>query len=387
MSPTLALAKDLISRQSLTPVDAGCQDLLIARLTPLGFVCETIISGPENERVSNLWAKRVGSSTNPKTMVLAGHTDVVPTGPLEDWVSPPFTPTIREGRLYGRGAADMKSSIAAFVTGIEQFLQKEPNAKISIALLITSDEEGPYNLHGTKVVCDALKDRGERLDFCIVGEPTSSEQLGDVVKNGRRGSMGGHLTIQGEQGHIAYPHLAKNPIHALAPALAELMHVQWDMGNEFFPATTFQISNFHAGTGAFNVIPGVAVLDLNFRFSTMSTPQSLQDTFTAVLDKHDLDYNIVWNVSGLPFLTTDGALLQATRSAIFDIAQVSPKINTKGGTSDGRFIAQICPQVIEFGPCNGSIHKVNESVALSELELLAQIYCRIIENLNNTITA
>ena len=382
MSQTLYLTEQLLSRESLTPSDEGCQELIAARLTPLGFACETIVSGPEDFRVTNLWAVRRASVANAKTFVFAGHTDVVPTGPLNEWHSAPFVPTHRDGKLFGRGASDMKTSLAAFVVAIEDFLQSTPAPNLNIALLLTSDEEGPAN-DGTVVVCKALQERGEKLDYCIVGEPTSVERTGDMIKNGRRGSMSGKLTVKGLQGHIAYPHLAKNPIHLVAPALAELVSIQWDAGNDFFPPTTWQISNFHSGTGAGNVIPGNAVIDFNFRFSTESTVSSLQQRLTAVLDAHHLEYTVDWVVGGLPFLTTPGTLVDAVCQAILSETGLKTQLSTTGGTSDGRFIAQICPQVVELGPPNATIHQINEYVNVAEIEPLKNIYQRVLQNLND----
>lgn len=381
MSQTLYLAEQLLACPSLTPEDAGCQPLIAARLSPLGFVCETLVSGPENFRVTNLWAKRRGADSDAKTLVFAGHTDVVPTGPLNQWQSPPFVPTHRDGKLFGRGASDMKTSLAAFVVAIEEFLAANPQPHLNIALLLTSDEEGPA-LDGTVVVCNILKARGETLDYCIVGEPTSVERTGDMIKNGRRGSMSGKLTVKGLQGHIAYPHLAKNPIHLFAPALAELVAVEWDRGNAFFPPTTWQVSNFQAGTGASNVIPGSAVIDFNFRFSTESTVESLQQRLCDVLDAHGLEYELAWSVSGLPFLTTPGTLVDAVCAAIRSETGMETQLSTTGGTSDGRFIAQICPQVIELGPPNATIHQINEYVHIADIEPLKNIYKRVLENLN-----
>ncbi len=395
MSQTIRLTEQLLTLASVTPLDAGCQDLIAQRLAPLGFVCETITSGPADFRVTNLWAKRpsapantaqaasnsIASPTQSKTLVFAGHTDVVPTGPLNEWNSAPFTPTHRDGRLYGRGASDMKASLAAFVVAIEEFIAATPHTALNIALLLTSDEEGPAT-DGTVVVCNTLKERGERLDYCIVGEPTSVERTGDMIKNGRRGTMSGKLTVKGVQGHIAYPHLAKNPIHLLAPALAELTTIAWDQGNDFFPPTTWQVSNIHGGTGASNVIPGAVVVDFNFRFSTESTPQSLQSRLTAVLEKHALEYELGWSISGLPFLTTPGPLVDAVRAAITAETGLQTELSTTGGTSDGRFIAQMCPQVIECGPPNATIHKINEYVAVADIEPLKNIYRRVLENLD-----
>ncbi len=402
MSSTLRLAEQLISRPSVTPDDAGCQAIIADRLKKLGFECETIAGGPDDFRVTNLWAKFKGFSpsaqsgraqaasksianqappkTTVKTLVFAGHTDVVPTGPLEQWHSPPFTPSHRDGKLHGRGAADMKTSIAAMVVAVEEFLAAHPAPALSIAFLITSDEEGPA-LDGTARVCEALKARGEVLDYCIVGEPTSVDQLGDVIKNGRRGTLSGKLTIKGVQGHIAYPQLAKNPIHLFAPALAELVATQWDLGNAFFPATAWQVSNLHGGAGASNVIPGELVVDFNFRFSTESTPESLQQRLQAVLSKHELEYDLQWTLGGLPFLTTPGGLVDALRGAIRDETGLEAELSTTGGTSDGRFIAKICPQVIEFGPVNASIHKINECVAVAALTPLKNIYKAVLERL------
>ena len=382
MSPTLRLAEELIARPSVTPRDEGCLDLLTERLAALGFVCERLDSGPTDFRVSNLWAKRMGrAGAGPaNTLVFAGHTDVVPTGPLDQWHSDPFTPSHRDGVLYGRGAADMKTSIAAMVVAVESFLATHPDPALSIAFLLTSDEEGPAT-DGTVVVCNQLKARGEVLDYCIVGEPTSVSQLGDMIKNGRRGTMSGKLTVKGIQGHIAYPHLAKNPMHLFAPALAELVATEWDQGNEFFPATSWQVSNIHGGTGASNIIPGELVVDFNFRFCTESTPESLQQRLTAVLDAHQLDYTLTWVIGGLPFLTTPGALVAAARDAILAETGLTTELSTTGGTSDGRFIAKICPQVIEFGPINASIHKINEHVLVSSLDPLTHIYRGVMERL------
>jgi len=388
---TLHLAEQLIARPSVTPLDAGCQELIAQRLQVLGFQCQTIVSGPADFSVTNLWAKRPAqpsgaSSAPPKTLVFAGHTDVVPTGPLGEWDSAPFTPSHRDGKLYGRGSSDMKVSLAAFVVAIEEFLARNPQPDLNIALLLTSDEEGPAN-DGTVVVCKALQERGETLDYCIVGEPTSVEQTGDMIKNGRRGTMSGKLTVKGIQGHIAYPHLAKNPIHAVAPALAELVNVEWDRGNAFFPPTTWQISNIHGGTGASNVIPGTVVIDFNFRFSTESTPQSLQQGLSRILEKYELEYDLTWTVGGLPFLTTPGTLVEAVQNAIQAETGITTQLSTTGGTSDGRFIAQICPQVIELGPPNATIHKINEHVRVADIEPLKNIYRRVLENLNTQAQA
>lgn len=388
MSPTLRLAEELIARPSVTPHDKGCLDLLAERLAALGFVCERLDSGPAEFRVSNLWAKRHGcaNAAPAKTLVFAGHTDVVPTGPLDQWHSDPFTPSHRDGVLYGRGAADMKSSIAAMVVAVESFLAEYPDPALSIAFLLTSDEEGPAK-DGTVVVCQQLKARGEVLDYCIVGEPTSVNQLGDMIKNGRRGTMSGKLTVKGIQGHIAYPHLARNPIHLFAPALAELAAITWDAGNAYFPATSWQVSNIHAGTGASNVIPGQLLVDFNFRFCTESTPESLQQRLSAVLDAHELDYSLAWVIGGLPFLTPPGTLVAAARGAILAETGLTTELSTTGGTSDGRFIAKICPQLIEFGPINASIHKINEHVLVSSLEPLSRIYRGVMERLADVPTS
>ncbi|MDS0795994.1 succinyl-diaminopimelate desuccinylase [Burkholderia pseudomultivorans] len=377
MSATLALTEQLIARASVTPDDQHCQQIMTERLAALGFACETIAS----HGVTNLWAvKRGADGRDGKLLAFAGHTDVVPTGPLEQWSSPPFIPAHRDGKLYGRGAADMKTSLAAFVVAAEEFVAAHPGHRGAIAFLITSDEEGPAT-DGTVKVVELLEARGERVDYCIVGEPTSTAELGDVVKNGRRGSMSGELIVKGVQGHIAYPHLAKNPIHLLAPALAELAAEQWDEGNEYFPPTTWQVSNLHAGTGATNVIPGHAELLFNFRFSTASTVEGLQARVHAILDKHGLDYTLKWSVSGLPFLTPRGELSNALSNAIHAETGITTELSTTGGTSDGRFIARICPQVIEFGPPNGSIHKIDEHIELRFIDPLKNVYRRVLEQL------
>jgi succinyl-diaminopimelate desuccinylase len=381
MSATLQLTEQLISRASVTPEDAGCQALIAARLAPLGFVCETIVSGPDDFRVTNLWAKFTGTAgTGTPTLVFAGHTDVVPTGPLEQWTTPPFSPSHRDGLLYGRGAADMKSSIAAMVVATEEFLAAHPKPALSIAFLITSDEEGPSK-DGTLVVCNQLKARGERLDYCIVGEPTSVDQLGDMIKNGRRGTLSGKLRVKGVQGHIAYPHLAKNPVHLFAPALAELVATEWDRGNEFFQPTSWQVSNVHGGTGASNIIPGELVVDFNFRFSTESSAEGLKKRLETVLEKYELEYALQWTLGGEPFLTTPGELVQAVRGAIAAETGLQTELSTTGGTSDGRFIAKMCPQLIEFGPVNASIHKIDEHVLVSSLDPLKNIYQGVLERL------
>ena len=393
MSATLQLTEQFISRASVTPEDAGCQNLIAARLEPLGFVCKTITSGPEGLQVTNLWAKFTGqpNARGPApTLVFAGHTDVVPTGPLDKWTTPPFVPSHRGGHLYGRGAADMKSSIAAMVVATEEFLATTPKPHVSIAFLITSDEEGPSK-DGTLVVCNQLQARGETLDYCIVGEPTSVDNLGDMIKNGRRGTLSGKLHVKGVQGHIAYPQLAKNPVHMLAPALAELVATAWDSGNAFFQPTSWQVSNIRAGTGVGNVIPGELVLDFNFRFSTESTADSLQSRLEAVLQKHSLssgkDYDLVWTLGGEPFLTTPGALVAAVQAAIHAETGITTELSTTGGTSDGRFIAKICPQLIEFGPINASIHKIDEHVLVASLDPLKNIYKGVLERLSATAGA
>ena len=382
MNATLRLTEELISRASVTPLDEGCQALMEARLTAIGFTCEVMESGPPEARVRNLWARR-GQGKLP-TLVFAGHTDVVPTGPVEAWGSPPFVPSHRDGKLYGRGASDMKASLAAMVVACEEFVAAHPEPGIDITFLITSDEEGPAT-DGTVIVCRELTRRQERLDWCIVGEPTSVNRTGDMIKNGRRGSMSGKLTVKGVQGHIAYPHLAKNPIHMAAPALATLAAEVWDQGNDFFPPTSWQVSNIHGGTGASNVIPGVVVIDFNFRFCTESTPESLQQRVAAILKLQGLspeaDYDLTWNTSGLPFLTPPGTLVDAVRAAILSEAGIKTQLSTTGGTSVGRFIAQICPQVIELGPPNATIHKIDEFVAVADIEPLKNIYRRILENL------
>ncbi|CAN7405650.1 succinyl-diaminopimelate desuccinylase [Variovorax paradoxus] len=389
MSRTLQLAEQLISRPSVTPDDAGCQQILGERLARLGFTLETIESGPADFRVTNLWAVRRPAGTAPtKTLVFAGHTDVVPTGPVEQWTSHPFTPTHRSGKLYGRGACDMKTSVAAFVVSIEEFLAATPDPRLTLALLLTSDEEGP-GVDGTVIVCNALAARGETIDYCIVGEPTAVERCGDMIKNGRRGTMSGKLTVHGMQGHIAYPHLAKNPVHAVAPALAELVAINaaggWDAGNAYFQPTSWQISNFHAGTGASNVIPGSAVIDFNFRFSTESTPESLQQRVHAVLDAHGVDCTLAWTIGGLPFLTTPGELVSAVQAAIADETGIATELSTSGGTSDARFIAKICKQVVELGPVNASIHKIDEHIDVAEIETLKNIYKRTLERLEASL--
>ena len=378
MSQTLQLLRSLIARPSVTPDDAGCQALVADRLRAAGFDCESIAAGPDAARVSNLWALRRGGAPGP-TIVFAGHTDVVPTGPRDRWASDPFVPTERDGRLYGRGAADMKTSIAAFVVAAEGFVAAHPHHPGTIALLLTSDEEGPA-VDGTVRVVEWLQRRGEPLDACIVGEPTSVARLGDTVKNGRRGSLSARLVVRGVQGHVAYPQLARNPVHELAPALAELVAARWDDGDAHFPATTMQVSNIHAGTGAGNVIPGELVLDFNFRFGSASTPASLQARVRSILDRHRVDATIAWTLGAEPFLTPPGTLSQALAAAIEAETGIVPELSTTGGTSDGRFIARICPQVVEFGPVNASIHQVDEHVELADIDRLAAVYRRTLAN-------
>jgi succinyl-diaminopimelate desuccinylase len=373
---TLALTRALIGKRSLTPDDAGCQALLAARLGPLGFRIETLVSNS----VTNGWWRRGAA---PPLVCFAGHTDVVPTGPLEKWQSDPFEPTERDGFLYGRGAADMKTSLAAFVTAIESFVAAHPVAPGSIALLVTSDEEGP-SVDGTVKVVEKLAGAGDRIDYCIVGEPTCVERLGDMIKNGRRGSLTGKLTVKGVQAHIAYPQLGRNAIHLALPALDELARTEWDRGNDFFPPTSFQVSNFHGGTGAGNIIPSRAVIDFNFRFASVSTAQQLQQRVHDILDRHALDYELAWTVGGQPFLTTPGALVTAVQAAIRDETGIETELSTTGGTSDGRFISRICPQVIEFGPVNATIHKIDEHVRVADLDPLKNIYRRTLELLDRS---
>jgi succinyl-diaminopimelate desuccinylase len=373
MTGTLALARELIARRSVTPEDGGCQDVLAARLRPLGFAIEPLVSNG----VTNLWARR---GKRAPVVCFAGHTDVVPTGPLERWLSDPFVPTERDGKLFGRGAADMKTSLAAMVVAIEDFIAAHPAHRGSIAMLVTSDEEGVAT-DGTVRVVDRLEARGERIDYCLVGEPTSVERLGDMIKNGRRGSLSGRLIVKGIQAHIAYPHLGRNPIHELAPALAELAATEWDRGNEYFPPTTWQVSNIHGGTGATNVIPGELEMLFNFRFSTASTAAGLQSRVREILDRHRLEYDLEWTLGGEPFVTPRGPLVDTLVAAIREVTGVDTEVSTTGGTSDGRFIKRICPQVVEFGPVNMSIHKLNEHVELAAVEPLRQIYRRVLEKL------
>lgn len=369
----LDLTKDLISRPSVTPEDAGCQQLMAKRLEALGFTIESMFF----EDTLNLWARR---GQGKPLFCFAGHTDVVPTGPLEQWTSPPFEPEIRDGMLYGRGTADMKGSLAAMVVATERFLATNPELTGDIAFLITSDEEGPF-INGTKRVIEVLESRQEKIKWCLVGEPSSTKTLGDVIKNGRRGSLTGYLTVKGVQGHVAYPHLVDNPIHKAAPALAELARTVWDHGNAYFPATSFQISNIHAGTGATNVVPGDVQLTFNFRYSTEVTAEQLQQRVLAILEKHGLNYSIDWILNGLPFLTDSGELVAAAVFAVQQVKGYAPSLETTGGTSDGRFIAPTGAQVLELGPCNGTIHKINECVAVADLEPLADMYQHILQQL------
>ncbi|WP_417533973.1 succinyl-diaminopimelate desuccinylase [Marinobacterium stanieri] len=373
LSPTLELAKDLISRRSVTPEDAGCQELMISRLEALGFKIERL----PFEEVTNFWARRGDSGP---VFCFAGHTDVVPSGPEAHWDHPPFEPVIEEGYLCGRGAADMKGSLAAFVTAVERFIEHHPDHEGSIALLITSDEEGPF-VNGTTRVIDHLEARNEKIDWCIVGEPSSTNKLGDIIKNGRRGSLSGSLKVRGIQGHVAYPHLVRNPIHEAAPALAELAATTWDEGNDFFPPTSFQISNINAGTGATNVVPGEVDVAFNFRFSTEVTADELKTRVRDILDKHNLEWDIDWILSGNPFLTAAGDLVDASREAIQAIMGYETELSTSGGTSDGRFIAPTGAQVVELGPCNATIHKINERVRAQDLDDLSSLYENILARL------
>ena len=370
---TLDLAQQLIARRSATPDDAGCIDILAAILEALDVKCERI----SMNGVDNLWARRGAQAP---LVCFAGHTDVVPAGPLDHWTSDPFTPSIRDGVLYGRGAADMKSSLAAFVAAIAGFVREHPDHPGSIAVLFTSDEEGPA-VDGTVRVVEALARRGEKLDYCVVGEPTSVNKLGDMIKNGRRGSLSADLVVKGIQGHVAYPHLARNPVHEIAAAIAEMAQTEWDRGNEYFPPTTWQISNINAGTGANNVIPGTAHIKFNFRFSTASTVESLETRVIGILDKHGVPYDIEWRYEGRPFLTKKGDLVDAVARAIKKVTGIDTELSTAGGTSDGRFIADICPQVVEFGPTNATIHKINECIRVEEVETLPKIYRQILVNL------
>ncbi len=368
---TLTLASELIACRSVTPDDGGCLEILARRLASLGFKLERM----DRQGVSNLWARRGAAAP---VLCFAGHTDVVPPGPLDQWTSAPFEPEVRDGYLYGRGAADMKASIAAFVTAVERFIAARPDHAGSIALLLTSDEEGRA-VDGSVRVVEALMARGETLDYCIVGEPTSAGRLADTIKNGRRGSLSGRLVAKGVQGHIAYPHLVKNPVHSVAPALAELAASVWDKGNEYFPPTSWQVSNFHAGTGADNVVPGSAEILFNFRFSTASTPEGLKARVHAILDRHGVDYTLDWTLSGKPYLTPRGRLVEAVSQAIRETAGIETQLSTSGGTSDGRFIADICPEVIELGPLNATIHKIDECIAVADIEPLSRTYERTLQ--------
>ena len=373
MSDTLELAKQLVARASVTPEDAGCQALMAERLRAIGFDVEDLPFG----EVSNFWARR---GEQGPVLAFAGHTDVVPPGPREQWHSDPFQPEVRDGCLYGRGSADMKGSLAAMVTACEAFVARHPDHRGSIAFLITSDEEGP-SVNGTVKVVEHLQARGERIDWCLVGEPSSSRVVGDTIKNGRRGSLNGYLTVRGRQGHVAYPHLADNPVHRAAPALAELVAIEWDQGNDHFPPTTFQIANLHAGTGAENVIPGELEVQFNLRFSTEITEAQIRDRITALLDAHGLDYDLRWRLSGQPFLTPAGELVDAARGAIRGVMGFETALSTSGGTSDGRFIAPTGAQVVELGPVNATIHQVDECVAVDALDQLSRIYLDILQRL------
>jgi len=373
LTSTLDLTRELIARRSQTPADAGCQDILRARLERIGFRCDSIVSSG----VTNLWARRGDSQP---LVCFAGHTDVVPTGPLEGWHSDPFTPTLREGYLYGRGAADMKASLAAFVVAIEHFVEDHPAHRGSIALILTSDEEGPAT-DGTVRVVEKLAAAGQRLDYCIVGEPSSAERLGDMIKNGRRGSLSGTLKVRGIQGHIAYPHLVRNPIHLAAPAIAELAAMRWDDGNEYFPPTSWQVSNIHAGTGATNVVPGSLEIIFNFRHAPVSTKESLRSRLEAILQQHGLEYEIKWVDSAAPYLTPRGRLVGIVSEVIRDVCGIEPQLSCTGGTSDGRFIADICQEVVELGPVYTSIHKLNECVAVDDLGRLTALYGGVLARL------
>jgi succinyl-diaminopimelate desuccinylase len=373
VSPTIALAQDLMGRASVTPEDKGCQELMITRLEAIGFIVERMRFG----EVDNFWARR---GTEKPVLAFAGHTDVVPSGPVDQWHTPPFEPTIKDGFLYGRGAADMKGSLACWIVALEEFIALHPNHCGSLALLITSDEEGPF-VDGTTRVIDTLEARGEKMDWCIVGEPSSTNTLGDVIKNGRRGSLTANITAKGIQGHVAYPHLVINPIHKVAPALAELVSTKWDDGNKFFPPTSFQIANINGGTGASNVVPGHVEVMCNFRYSTELTADELTTKLESILDNHKVDYDIQWTYNGLPFLTGSGSLVDACRDAIKTTTGTDTQLSTAGGTSDGRFIAPTGAQVVELGPCNGTIHQLNECVKVSDLEQLTQVYFGVLTRL------
>ena len=380
MSAALRLAEELIGRRSVTPDDDGCQTRIAERLARIGFECTALPFGADAVRVSNLWAHRPGSDAVGKQLVFAGHTDVVPPGPLSAWTSDPFVPVVRGGMLYGRGAADMKTSIAAMVVAAEEFVAAAPRHTGGVAFLITSDEEGP-STDGTKRVCDWLQAEGIGLDYCVVGEPTSVARLGDTIKNGRRGTLSGRLTLHGVQGHIAYPQLARNPIHLAVPVLAELIAVEWDRGNTDFQPTSWQMSNIHAGTGARNVIPGDVTVDFNFRFSTESAPADLKSRLEAIVARSGAPYEIVWTLGGEPFLTPQGKLSRALAAAILERTGVATALSTTGGTSDGRFISRICKEVIEFGPVNASIHKVDECVEVASIDALKDVYRGVLERL------
>ncbi|MDC1341015.1 succinyl-diaminopimelate desuccinylase [Oceanospirillaceae bacterium] len=373
LSPTIALAQDLMGRASVTPTDKGCQELMIARLEAIGFTIERMRFGA----VDNFWARR---GSDKPVLAFAGHTDVVPSGPVDQWHTPPFEPTIKNGFLYGRGAADMKGSLASWVVALETFIALHPDHKGSLALLITSDEEGPF-VDGTTRVIDTLEARGEKMDWCIVGEPSSTTTLGDVIKNGRRGSLTALITAKGIQGHVAYPHLVINPIHKVAPALAQLVSTTWDEGNDFFPPTSFQIANINGGTGVSNVVPGHVEVMCNFRYSTQLTASDLTSKVETILNEHNLDYDIQWTYNGLPFLTSSGALVDACRHAIKAVTGTDTQLSTAGGTSDGRFIAPTGAQVVELGPCNATIHQLNECIKVSDLEQLTQVYLDILTRL------
>ena len=373
VSPTIALAQDLMGRASVTPEDKGCQELMITRLEAIGFIVERMRFG----EVDNFWARR---GTEQPVLAFAGHTDVVPSGPVDQWHTPPFEPTIKDGFVYGRGAADMKGSLASWIVALEEFIALHPNHRGSLALLITSDEEGPF-VDGTTRVIDTLEARGEKMDWCIVGEPSSTNTLGDVIKNGRRGSLTANITAKGIQGHVAYPHLVINPIHKVAPALAELVSTKWDDGNEFFPPTSFQIANINGGTGASNVVPGHVEVMCNFRYSTELTADELTTKLETILDNHKVDYDIQWTYNGLPFLTGSGSLVDACRDAIKTTTGTDTQLSTAGGTSDGRFIAPTGAQVVELGPCNSTIHQLNECVKVSDLEQLTQVYFGVLTRL------
>ena len=381
MSATLELTEALIACHSVTPADGGCQELIAKRLQAVGFHTESVVSGPENFQVTNLWAIKKGKSGDQgKVLMFAGHTDVVPTGPLEKWDSNPFTPSIRDGMLYGRGAADMKTSLAGFVVAAEEFIVQYPDHKGSIAFLITSDEEGPAK-DGTVIMCERLLKQGQRLDYCVIGEPTSVERLGDMIKNGRRGSLSGKLKVKGIQAHIAYPHLGENPIHLTAPAISALVETEWDKGNQYFQPTSFQISNIHSGTGANNIIPGELTIDFNFRFSTESKPEQLRERVEQILKDAGLNFEIDWHLGGSPFITGDGELAGALRKAIKAETHIETELSTTGGTSDGRFISKVCKEVVEFGPLNATSHKINECVIVDDVEPLKNIYRKTLEHL------